>query len=87
MPIGLDFRFDADIGDRTGSIRIEGRQSQLDAFQPPGNLFTVDCSDLTEPGTYILPVEVNLPRGVSLIRREPEEIDITLTLKETDLPE
>jgi YbbR domain-containing protein len=84
--VGLDSRFDADIEGRTGSVRLEGRQTQLDAFQPSGNFFTVDCSDLTEPGTYTLPVRVNLPQGFSLVRREPEELDITLTLKDEEMP-
>jgi YbbR domain-containing protein len=85
MLVGLDSRFDADIGGRTGNVRLEGRQSQLDAFQPPGNFFTVDCTGLTESGTYTLPVGVNLPRGFSLVRYEPEELDITLTLKDEDI--
>jgi YbbR domain-containing protein len=81
--IGLNSDFEADIGGRTGSVRLEGREYELDTFQPPINFFTVDCKNLAEPGTYTLPVSINLPRGFSLVRREPEELEITISLKET----
>jgi YbbR domain-containing protein len=82
--VGLDSAFEADFGGRTGSVRLEGRESQLDTFQPPLNFFSVNCTGLTEPGTYTLPVTVNLPRGVSLVRREPEELEITIDLVEKE---
>jgi hypothetical protein len=80
--IGLDPEFEADMGGRIGSVRIEGSQSQLDDFQPPPNFLTVDCSGLSEPGTYTLPVALNLSHGFSLIRREPEELSLTIIYKE-----
>jgi len=80
--IGLDPEFEADMGGRTGSVRIEGNQSQLDDFQPPLNFLTVDCSGLSEPGTYTLPVVIDLSRDFSLIRREPEDLSLIITLKE-----
>jgi len=79
---GLDSEFEADTGGRTGSIRIEGMQSALDNFQPPENFFTVDCSGISEPGAYTLPVVVDLSQDFSLIRREPEDLNLTVTLKE-----
>jgi hypothetical protein len=82
--IGLAPVFDADTGGRTGSIRIEGRQEQLDAFQPSKVSFTVDCSGVFEPGIYSLPVIVDLPAGFSLLRREPEELNITITSNNPD---
>ena len=84
MLTGLDSAFEADTGGRTGSVRIEGRQSALDSFEPPPAFFTVDCSGLTAPGSYTLPVEVDLSQEFSLIRREPGELTLTVTLKETD---
>jgi YbbR domain-containing protein len=82
MLTGLAFEFEADTGGRTGSVRIEGRQSDLDSFQPRPAFFTVDCSDLSAPGSYILPVEFDLPPQFTLIRREPEDLTLTVTLKE-----
>ena len=79
---GLALRFEADTGGRTGSVRIEGRQSALDSFQPPADFFTVDCAGLSAPGNYTLPVDIDLPEDFSLIRREPESLSLTVTLKE-----
>jgi YbbR domain-containing protein len=78
---GLNAHFAADMGGRTGSVRIDGKQSELDAFHPPPDFFIVDCSGIEEPGTYTLPVTVNLPPDFSLIRHEPEDINLTVTLK------
>jgi hypothetical protein len=81
---GVGSRFSADIGGRTGSVRIEGSQTALDIFVPAPGFFTVDCSALTAPGTYTLPVGINLPVEFSLVRREPGEISVMLTLKENN---
>jgi YbbR domain-containing protein len=80
--IGLDSAFEADIGGKTGSVRLEGSESQLETFHPPSNFFSVDCTNLSEPGTYTLPVSINMPRGFTLVRREPDELEITINLKE-----
>ena len=82
--VGLDPRFAADAGGGVGSVRLEGGESELDAFIPAPGFLSVDCSSLTEPGTYTLPVDINLPYGFSLITREPQELRLTLSLKEDD---
>jgi YbbR domain-containing protein len=76
---GLDPRFDVVPGGITGNVRLEGNQSRLNSFTPQAGFLRVDCSDLTEPGIYILPVLVNLPDGLTLIKHEPEEISLTIT--------
>jgi hypothetical protein len=78
---GLHEQFEADTGGKTGSVRLEGNQLQLDIFVPSPDFLVVDCSALTEPGTYTLPVVINLPPEFSLVRREPEEIAVTVNLK------
>jgi len=80
--VGLNPVFAADMGGRTGNVRIEGRQSEIDDFQPPLGFFTVLCADVTAPGIYELPVMVNVPEGFTLLRRDPENIRLTVTLKE-----
>jgi YbbR domain-containing protein len=76
--VGLDERFEADTGGRTGSVRLEGDQIQLGLFEPAPGFLSVDCSAVTGPGTYLLPVEITLPEGLSVVRREPEEIGVTI---------
>ncbi|MCL2128178.1 MAG: CdaR family protein, partial [Treponema sp.] len=79
---GLDPRFTADTVERRGSVRLEGGQSQLESFKPPDGFLSVDCSGLSRPGTYTLPVLISLPGGFYLIRQEPEELVLIISLKE-----
>jgi hypothetical protein len=81
---GLDPRFEADADGKTGSVRIQGGQSQLDAFQPSPGFLTVDCSGIVMPGTYTLPVKVDMSHSFSVIRHEPETLNITVTLKNNE---
>jgi YbbR domain-containing protein len=80
--IALAPALEADLGGRTGSVRLEGRESLLNDFQPPPGFFTVDCSRIVEPGTYTEPVMIDLPADFSLSRREPEEVTLTVSYKE-----
>ncbi|MDR2434974.1 MAG: hypothetical protein LBD47_10465 [Treponema sp.] len=77
---GLDPRFKADPG--TGSVRLEGARELLNGFVPPSGFLSVDCSGLNEPGTYNLPVLIELPAELRAVRREPENLRLTVTLKE-----
>jgi YbbR domain-containing protein len=76
---GLDPRFTADLTVKAGSVRVEGSQSELDGFLPPENFLSVDCSLLSGPGVYTLPVSVNLPSSFNLVRMEPREVNVTVT--------
>jgi YbbR domain-containing protein len=79
---GLDLALSADISGRTGSVRIEGDQSRLDNFKPSPFFLMADCTGIKGPGTYTVPVRLDLPQEFSLIRREPEEINLTVVVKE-----
>ena len=77
---GLSQRFLVDTAGKTGIVRIEGDQNRLDIFRPSQDFLYVDFSGLTDAGLYTLPVLVNLPEGLRLIRQDPEEISLTITL-------
>jgi hypothetical protein len=81
---GLDLNFESDLSGRTGSVRLEAAQSLLDNFSVQPGFLSVDCLHITEPGTYTLPVKVDLPEGFILIRQEPEELSVTITLVNTE---
>ncbi|MDR1588519.1 MAG: hypothetical protein LBS57_13780 [Treponema sp.] len=66
---------------KTGSVRLEGNQALLDQFVLPPEFLSVDCSFITEPGEYTLPVTVNLPPGLSLIRWAPQSVEFTVIPK------
>jgi len=80
---GLAPRLESEPGGRTGSVRLEASQALLDNFTLRHGFLSVDCSGITEPGTYNLPVNVDLPDGFILIKYEPEEVSVTITEKET----
>jgi YbbR domain-containing protein len=80
--VGLDPALEADTGGRTGSVRIEGEQSRLDDFKPSEDFLVVVCTSIRRPGAYTVPVILNLPQDFSLIRREPEELNLTIIIKE-----
>jgi hypothetical protein len=69
-------------GNATGSLRLEGTQRIMENYTPlPGMLF-VDVSEIDEPGTYTLPVQVDIPEGFTLSRQEPLELELEISLKE-----
>lgn len=77
---GLDIHLESDLGGKTGSVRLEASQALLDNFTVGPGFLSVDCSGITGPGTYNLPVNVDLPGGFILIRLEPDEVSLTITL-------
>jgi YbbR domain-containing protein len=74
--IGLNGSLRAEPEVISGSIRLEGAQKELEIYTPPGPVLTLDCSDITEPGEYTLPVRVAIPAQFSLARTEPEEVRV-----------
>jgi YbbR domain-containing protein len=76
--LGLDERFLPELDVAFGSVRISGPQVELDAFVPPQPFLSIDCSEITGEGVYTLPVKVDLPPSLSLVRGEPQEIIVTV---------
>jgi hypothetical protein len=77
---GLDGRFLPEPDTAFGSVRISGPQTELDAFVAPRPFLSVDCSGISGEGAYSLPVKVNLPPTLSLVRIEPQEITVVASL-------
>ncbi|MDR0399855.1 MAG: hypothetical protein LBH51_02810 [Treponema sp.] len=72
---------------RTGSVRLEGSRGNLDSFVPPPGFLSVDCSGITGPGRYSLPIKANLPSSLNLVRIEPKELGLTIVFEEAAVPE
>jgi len=79
---GLPPGFVAEWNGRPGSVRLEGSWAQIDAFTPAPGFLSVDASGITEAGSHVLPVAVDLPAGFLLIRQEPESLTIELHYEE-----
>ena len=60
----------------SGSVRVQGRQFDLDEIQPNEVQLAVDASAVTTPGTYRLPARPDVPRGLLVLRYEPAQIEV-----------
>lgn len=56
------------------TVQIQGFQPRLESLRPAELRFTLDCSGITEPGEYRLPVEARSPRGAAVLSFSPEEV-------------
>jgi YbbR domain-containing protein len=83
---GLDGQFTGEPDVKSGSIRLEGAQAQLDMFAPSPLLLYVNCTAISEPGIYTLPVQADLPGGLNLLRQDPREIVLTVSLAGDEPP-
>ena len=63
------------------SLRFEGEQSRLDVLDI-SNAVSVDLSPYTRPGTYTVPVLVDVPEGITLL--DEANVELTLQEKETE---
>jgi hypothetical protein len=72
---GLDEeKFLGELEIRAGSVHLEGRsQDELDRFTPPLDFLWVDCSEISEPGSYTLSV------------RAAPVLDLTMTIEPAEL--
>jgi YbbR domain-containing protein len=84
LPIRLRYiseEFAGTLGVETGSIRVEGPQNELESYQPGTDILYLDCSQITEPGVYTLPVQAALPQAFTLIRSDPSYVTIRAGLQ------
>jgi hypothetical protein len=81
---GLPGQFTAETGFLTGTVRLEGTQQELEAYEPARAILHLDCSQITEPGTYTLPVRADIPREFTLIRQDPSQVSILIRSREDE---
>ena len=63
----------------TGTLRVQGKQVDLDAIRPEQLRLVIDASGITRPGTYTLPARPDLPPGILVLRYDPSRVTITVT--------
>jgi len=64
------------------SITIQGSQLLLEKLRTRDLHFYIDCSKIRVPGTYTIPVQVDTPEGVAVLKYNPREIKVTFATKE-----
>ncbi|MDR3170290.1 MAG: hypothetical protein LBU17_01535 [Treponema sp.] len=73
---GLKTGWIAELETQRGSVRLEGNRQVLETYVPPPDLLALDCSALTQPGTYQVPVSVRLSPSLRMLRQEPETVTV-----------
>ena len=63
----------------SGSITIQGNQAQIEALAREDILLFADCSGITGPGSYSVPVLPQVPGDAALLNWLPKEIALTIT--------
>jgi YbbR domain-containing protein len=84
---GLQEQFTAEPAVTFGSIRIGGSEADLGGSLPSGLFLNLNCGDIDVPGTYNIPVQVDVPAPFTLIRSEPGVITVEVRERETGAPE
>jgi len=65
------------------TFKVEGNMATLEAYELPKNSVYVDVSTIHEPGTYELPLVINLPSSYKVLEKSVE--NVTVTLEEVSL--
>ncbi len=74
--LDLDPRFTIVSALPQGSVRVQGRQFDLDGIPPQDVQIVVDASGITAPGIYELPARPDVPRGLLVLRYDPARVEI-----------
>lgn len=61
-----------------GSITLQGSQLDLEKLKEEDISFILDCSGLNRPGTYFLPLQVDLPLDLTVLNYLPRTISLEL---------
>jgi YbbR domain-containing protein len=81
---GLNDLFTAELDISSGSVRIEGGQTRFKLLNEQAILLSVDCSTITEEGSFLLPVSALAPALFTLLRSDPEKVMVNVRRKLLD---
>lgn len=84
---GLPERFSAEPAVGSGSVRLGGAEAELAAYLPQDLFLNLDCGGIDAPGTYDIPVQVDVPAPFTLIRSEPATIRVEVREREGEIPD
>lgn len=61
-----------------GLLTVTGPQLDMEKYTPQAGTVTVDCSSVTEPGIYTLPLLYHIPGTLKLENRETDSIEVSI---------
>lgn len=83
----LNEKFEVVTDSVLGNITVKGTKSNIASWTLPENVLRVNCSNITKPGVYSLPVQAVIPGKLSLIDANPKNIQFEVKIKETKTSE
>lgn len=69
----------------SASCSVSGNELDVERFSPANGFLYVDCSKITEPGEYDIPVKVKNVYQVTVDSVEPETVHVTVTEKPEEI--
>lgn len=63
----------------TGEIQVQGSQLALSDLKQGEATLDVECSQITQPGTYTLVTKPSVPRGLVVLNYAPQKVTIRVT--------
>lgn len=75
---GVNPLFEAKADPERITFTLSGAQNQLEAFVPELHTVRMNCSAITKPGTYEVPIEVVLPKGIRLVSQSDRTARVSL---------
>lgn len=83
----LNEKFEVVTDSVLGNITVKGTKSNIASWTLPENVLRVNCSNITKPGVYSLPVQAVIPGKLSLIDANPKNIQFEVKIKEAKTSE
>ena len=60
------------------SIELSGERKQIENYYPTASIIDIDFSNVTEPGTYTLPVTIHIPAHYTIVSPNTNEITVEI---------
>ena len=79
--VDLDPAFRLTSGLPTGTIRVQGKQLDLEGIPDARVSIVVDASIVNQPGTYELPTRPQIPSGILVLGIDPARIELTIEIR------
>ena len=83
----LNEKFEVVTDSVLGNITVKGTKSNIASWTLPENVLRVNCSNITKPGVYSLPVQAVIPGKLTLIDANPKNIQFEVKIKEAKTSE
>ena len=69
------------------SLTVQGSQLTVEGSRPQDMTFYIDGSVISQPGTYILPLKMDIPPGLAVLQLLPREVTINVVRAPGELNE